>query len=62
MGGSTVEGGFNDQWIISTYLGQELKKYYPGAEVINAGIVGYSSQEELALLQTKILDFSLIWW
>ncbi len=56
MGGSTVEGGFNDQWIISTYLGQELTKYYPGAEVINAGIVGYSSQEELALLQTKILD------
>ena len=56
LGGSTVEGGFNDRWIISTYLGQELKKYYPGVEVINAGIVGYSSQEELALLQTKILD------
>lgn len=56
LGGSTVEGGFNDKWVIATYLGQELKKYYSGVEVINAGIVGYSSQEELALLQTKILD------
>ena len=56
LGGSTVEGGLNDKWIIATYLGQELKKYYPGAEVINAGIMGYTSQEELALLQTKILD------
>ncbi len=56
LGGSTVEGGFNDQWVIATYLGRELTKYYQGVEVINAGIVGYSSQEELALLQTKILD------
>ena len=56
LGGSTVEGGLNDRWTIDTYLGQELKKYYQGVEVINAGIVGYTSQEELALLQTKILD------
>lgn len=56
LGGSTVEGGLNDQWTIDTYLGQELKKYYQGVEVINAGIVGYTSQEELALLKTKILD------
>ncbi len=56
LGGSTVEGGMNERWTIDTYLGQELKKYYQGVEVINAGIVGYSSQEELALLQTKILD------
>ncbi len=56
LGGSTVEGGFNDRWTIDACLSQELKKYYQGVEVINAGIVGYTSQEELALLQTKILD------
>ena len=46
----------NDQWAIDTYLGQDLKKYYQGVEVINSGIVGYTSKEELALLQTRILD------
>jgi hypothetical protein len=56
LGGSTVEGGLNDQWAIDTYLGQDLKKYYQGVEVINSGIVGYTSKEELALLQTRILD------
>lgn len=55
LGGSTVEGGLNDQWTLDNYLSQELQKSYQGVEVINAGIVGYSSQEELALLQTRIL-------
>ncbi len=56
LGGSTVEGGMNDQWTLDSYLSQGLKKSYQGVEVINAGIVGYSSQEELALLETRILD------
>ncbi|KKU91473.1 MAG: hypothetical protein UY23_C0001G0079 [Candidatus Jorgensenbacteria bacterium GW2011_GWA1_48_11] len=56
LGGSTVEGGFNEKWMISSYLEEELKKIIPSAEVINAGVVGYFSQQELALLETEISD------
>ena len=56
LGGSTVQGIFNHQWTISYYLDRALKANHPNVEVINAGVVGYRSQSEMALLTTKILD------
>lgn len=56
LGGSTVYGGFNEKWTISYYLENSLKEKYSNIEVFNAGVVGYSSQNELIQLQTKILD------
>jgi hypothetical protein len=56
LGGSTVQGAFNEEWTISGHLQKNLDKIIPNAEVINAGVGGYSSTEELILLETKILD------
>ena len=56
LGGSTVEGSYNDEWRLSAHLQKDLKKTYPHVEVINAGVSGYSSDNELILLETKILD------
>lgn len=56
IGGSTVYGGFNDKWIMSSYLEKELSAFIPNVEVINAGVVGYASESELILLETKVLD------
>ena len=56
LGGSTVQGIFNEQWTVSHYLEEELRKTNPEVEVINAGVVGYMSQNEIALLLTRIID------
>lgn len=58
LGGSTVEGGFNEKWMISSYLQNKLQELTPDKkiEVINAGVIGYFSQNELILLETKIFD------
>lgn len=55
LGGSTVEGGFNEDWTISRYLQKHIEKKYPNAQVINGGVLGYSSKNELMLLITKIV-------
>lgn len=56
LGGSTVEGGLNEYWTVAHYLSKKLKQSHENLEVINAGIAGFGSQNELALLQTRILD------
>lgn len=56
LGGSTVEGIYNERWTLDYYLQKELDSMFPNLEVINAGVGGYYSQNELALLQTRILD------
>lgn len=64
LGGSTVWGGFNDDWIISRYLEEELSKSprlglgIEGFEVINAGVLGHASVNELILIETKIIDLA----
>lgn len=58
LGGSTAEGGFNEKWMISYYLQRKLQDLAPHKkfEVINAGVLGYFSESELILLETKIID------
>lgn len=55
LGGSTVVQGINSQGLITENLEETLKKRIPQCEVINAGVAGYASQNELLLLETKIL-------
>lgn len=56
LGGSTVQGGLNQQWTISHYLESALRKKNPNVEVVNAGILGFSSSTELSLMINKVLD------
>lgn len=56
LGGSTVVQGINPQGLITENLEAILKKNIPHCEVINAGVSGYASQNELLLLETKILQ------
>jgi len=58
LGGSTVAGGFKPSWTISHALQEKLKKSIPNTEVINAGVVGYSSINELLLLETLVLNLN----
>ncbi|MCS7184484.1 MAG: SGNH/GDSL hydrolase family protein [bacterium] len=53
LGGSTVFGGHNEKWTITHYLKEKLGNTY---EVINAGVIGYSSFNEILLLKTQILN------
>lgn len=55
LGGSTVEGQFNAYWTISYYLEKDLRKVLPKAEVINAGVAGFGSDNELMLLKNVVL-------
>ena len=58
LGGSTVQGIYNKDWTIEQWLTPMLSGVWPGknVEVVNAGVGGYYSQNEIALLQTKIID------
>lgn len=56
IGGSSVQGGYNERWTISYYLANKLKATHENVEVINAGVVGAMSQNELAILQIKVID------
>lgn len=58
LGGSTVQGIYNKDWTIEQWLQPMLANVWPGkkVEVVNAGVGGYYSQNEIALLQTKIID------
>lgn len=64
LGGSTVWGGWNGDWIISRYLEEELNKNprpregIEKFEVINAGVLGHASTNELILIETKIVDLA----
>lgn len=55
LGASTVSGGPNEKWTIDYYLQKDLRQFIPNVEVINAGVPGYTSQNELLLLETRIL-------
>lgn len=56
LGGSTAVQGINEDVTISHYLEENLKKTIPNVEVINAGVAGYASDNELILLETEILQ------
>lgn len=57
LGGSTVQGQFNEEWTIPYYLEKNLAGFKnKKIEVINAGVGGGFSQNELSLLQTRIFD------
>ncbi|MBZ0255294.1 SGNH/GDSL hydrolase family protein [bacterium] len=60
LGGSVVFYGHANETTIAGYL--ETKLNTPDAQtktqVVNAGVTGYISDQELVLLTTKVLDFS----
>lgn len=59
LGGSVVFYGHANQTTIAGYLEAALRERHSSdaIEVINAGVTGYISDQELVLLVTKILDF-----
>ncbi|MDP8245260.1 MAG: SGNH/GDSL hydrolase family protein [Candidatus Hinthialibacter antarcticus] len=59
LGGSVVFYGHTNETTIAGYLEEKLNSQNNQAtHVVNAGVTGYISEQELVLLTTKILDFS----
>ncbi len=57
FGGSVVDGNADSE-MISGYLQEELRARHPEVEVINCGLTGMMSTQELILLCTEVLDFA----
>jgi len=55
VGASTVQGAANDNWTISHYLQNELDPSGEKIQVINAGVVGITANNELDLIVNKLL-------
>lgn len=59
IGGSTTMGVNDDDEVWPFILGERLQEEMPGAriEVLNAGVMGYTSLENLLDLSLRIIDF-----
>jgi len=59
LGGSTTMGVNNDNEIWPYLIGKNLKEQYPEKqiEILNEGIMGYTSLDNLLDLSTRIIDF-----
>lgn len=59
LGGSVVFYGHTNETTIAGYIEANLNAQgAQSAQVVNAGVTGYISDQELVLLTTKVLDFS----